>query len=100
MILIAIGYRLATTIFVRDQMIISIFPLAHVDAFTIVLLMALNLSGEKKGNINKCLLLSAIGSILIINSTQITGNIIEASNIKKVNFGAFCGDYSYGVNLL
>lgn len=74
MIFLAVGYRIITTILVRDAMIISLFPLAHADAFSIGSLMALKEEYRRERNYTEKIWI-LMGSVLLVISIAVTAKV-------------------------
>ncbi len=83
MIIIAVLYRTVTTVIIKDAMIISLFPLAHADAFAAGSLLALY--GEKEITKKRSLYLMVVGSVLLIISIAVTASINHMTFVQGYN---------------
>lgn len=74
----AVVYRIFTTCIIGDPMIVSLFPLAHADAFAIGSILAIREDGNDEGR-NRLIVLMPVGLILIISSVFVTAKIANVS---------------------
>lgn len=76
MICIAIGYRIIAIELKVDALVLSLFPLGHLDAFAVGSLIALDRDKENESSI-KSVLICMIGGMLIISSIIVTSRIYQ-----------------------
>ena len=71
-------YRIFTTYIIGDPMIVSLFPLAHADAYAVGSMLAIREDGRAKSK-NSLIAFMPIGLILIFSSVFVTAKLANVS---------------------